>query len=76
MYGTFRDYSKNQVKHFTKIEQFYKDCHTYQTVDFVKSKIAEYGKLNKRVPSSERRFPSGRFADHSISSGHDHLGGF
>jgi len=51
MYGTFRDYSNNQVKHFDKIAQFYKDCHENQTVDYVKKMRAKYAPLDKRVMS-------------------------
>jgi inositol oxygenase len=50
-FGTFRDYSKSQVKHFDKIALFYKDCHTYQTVDFVRKMRAKYAPLDKKVMS-------------------------
>jgi len=48
-YGAFRDFSKNQVKHFDKIALFYKELHEKQTVEYVTRKRAEYAPLNKKV---------------------------
>jgi len=49
IFGNFRDYSKNQVKHFDKIALFYKELHEKQTVDYVRSMRAKYGSLDKKV---------------------------
>jgi len=49
MFGTFRDFAHNQVKHFDKIGMFYKELHEKQTVDFVKKMRAKYAPLSKRV---------------------------
>src|SRR5687768_15258232 len=54
MFGTFRDYSNQQVKHFDKIALFYKELHEKQTVDYVLRKRAEYAPLNKLVRASIR----------------------
>ena len=44
MTDTFRDFTKK----LDKIEQFYKDLHTYQTVEYVKSMKEKYYKLDKK----------------------------
>lgn len=49
MFGEFRDFSKNTVKHFDKIGLFYKELHEKQTVDYVKKMRAKYAPLDKRV---------------------------
>jgi len=49
MFGEFRDFSKNTVKHFDKIGAFYKELHEKQTVDYVKKMRAKYAPLDKRV---------------------------
>jgi inositol oxygenase len=49
MFGTFRDYSKNQVKHFDKIALFYKELHENQTVEYVQKMRAKYAPLDKKV---------------------------
>jgi len=49
IFGTFRDYGHNQVKHFDKIAMFYKELHEKQTVDYVKKMRAKYAPLDKRV---------------------------
>jgi len=49
MFGEFRDFSKNTVKHYDKIGLFYKDLHEKQTVDYVEKMRAKYAPLDKRV---------------------------
>jgi inositol oxygenase len=49
MFGTFRDFSGKQVKHFDKISLFYKDLHEKQTVEYVKQMRAKYAPLDKKV---------------------------
>jgi len=49
MFGTFRDYTKKEVKHFDKIALFYKDLHEKQTVDYVRTARAKYAPLNRKV---------------------------
>jgi len=49
MFGSFRDFSGKQVKHFDKISLFYKDLHEKQTVEYVKQMRAKYAVLDKKV---------------------------
>jgi len=49
MFGSFRDFSGKQVKHFDKISLFYKDLHETQTVEYVKQMRAKYAPLDKKV---------------------------
>lgn len=49
MFGSFRDFSGKQVKHFDKISLFYKDLHEKQTVEYVKQMRAKYATLDKKV---------------------------
>ena len=45
MENTFRDYTQK----LDTIEQFYKDLHTYQTVDYVQKMRAKYAPLDKKI---------------------------
>jgi len=49
MFGEFRDFSKNQVSHYDKIAAFYQELHEKQTVDYVKTMLAKYEPLDKKV---------------------------
>jgi len=49
MFGEFRDFGKNQVKHFDKIALFYKELHENQTTEYVKQMRAKYAPLDKKV---------------------------
>jgi inositol oxygenase len=49
IFGEFRDYTNQRVKHFDKIALFYKELHEKQTVDYVKKMRAKYAPLDKKV---------------------------